>query len=562
MSVFLLAVFCLIRSTSGQFDGITLTGAYGQAVTHAAIRELQDSCIFSNDRQLMRRLSWVTTSFGNDPATFVQNINGLWGMSEEAFNRTKNPAWFNNRYSQILADIKSEFGIDYQKLEWRNGAILVPIEAAIAERMFIESLNLTIPYEVEQQAQLWRQYFAPERNVSEQVFIEQVALMPNVCRSVGADVLFLMDSSGSITAPNWRIMQDFVISIIDQFPIGEDAYKFAVDVFNDGAASLITFNAYHNISTLQRLINVLPYVQGDTRTDLALVNAVTRSFTPESGMRDASRGFPRVAILITDGMSSFANRTKVAADMAKQAGIVLLTIGIADADEKELTYAASEPKCMRTFLLSNFAALVKGFPAELLAQTCQSNALLAPGDTGIAGRLQRDQYLYFHMQLNSTTGATYRVNLTEGAVTLYLSNTVSQPDEARYDYAINVTADAEGQLFLGRDQLMGGIDQSVINQVIAANNWTLIPLYASVRGTGDSNNFTLSVDQNNQPTNITVPPTDPPSTLATVQAQSPSTGILIAVIAGIVLLCLIVGAVLVYYMRYVRYTVNPNENDL
>ena len=112
-------------------------------------------------------------------------------------------------------------------------------------------------------------------------------------------MLFLMDSSGSITAPNWRIMQDFIITVVGQFPIGPTAYKFAVDVFNDNAESLISFNAYQNISTLQRLIDVLPYVQGDTRTDLALINAVNHSFTPQSGVRDPSLGFPRVAILIT-----------------------------------------------------------------------------------------------------------------------------------------------------------------------------------------------------------------------------------------------------------------------
>lgn len=123
--------------------------------------------------------------------------------------------------------------------------------------------------------------------------------MPNVCRTAGADVLFLMDSSGSITAPNWRIMQDFVSTIIGQFPIGETAYKFAVDVFNSDAKSLIAFNSYTNISTLQRLVNVLPYVQGDTRTDLALDNAVRRSFTSASGVRDSAQGFPRVAIIIT-----------------------------------------------------------------------------------------------------------------------------------------------------------------------------------------------------------------------------------------------------------------------
>jgi hypothetical protein len=65
-------------------------------------------------------------------------------------------------------------------------------------------------------------------------------------------------------------------------------------------------------------------------------------------------------------LSTFPDRTKVAADIAKQMGIVLLTIGIANADLEELTYIASEPKCMRTFILDNFGALIEGKSKHVL----------------------------------------------------------------------------------------------------------------------------------------------------------------------------------------------------
>lgn len=167
----LLTVFCLFRIADGQFDGTTLPGAYGQAVTHAAIRAVQDSCIFSNDRQLMRRVAWVTASFGDNPATFINNVGGLWRLSEAAFNRTKELNWYNHRYGHIMTSLKSKLGVDYQKMEWRAGALLVPIQAAIAERMYIESLNLEISYHVDQQAKLWKQYFAGDQNITEEVIL-------------------------------------------------------------------------------------------------------------------------------------------------------------------------------------------------------------------------------------------------------------------------------------------------------------------------------------------------------------------------------------------------------
>ena len=51
-------------------------------------------------------------------------------------------------------------------MEWRTGALLVPIQAAVAERMYIQSLNIAIPYPIDQQAQLWQQYFAGDTNVT------------------------------------------------------------------------------------------------------------------------------------------------------------------------------------------------------------------------------------------------------------------------------------------------------------------------------------------------------------------------------------------------------------
>ena len=177
-----------------------------------------------------------------------------------------------------------------------------------------------------------------------------------------------------------------------------------------------------------------------------------------------------------------------------------------------------------------------------MAQTCQSDALLTSADAGIAGHLQRDQYLYFYVQMNSTTGVTYRINVTAGAVTLYVSSTVPQPNDVRYDYAVNATVGQDGQLTITPEQLMPGVNKNIVDDLLTAYNWTSIPLYASVRGIDDNNNFTISIDHQNErnSTSQAVSATSP----TIVTAQVPVATIIIAIIAGIILLCLVVAVYL------------------
>ena len=55
--------------------------------------------------------------------------------------------------------------------------------------------------------------------------------MPGDCRSPGADILFILDSSGSIGQTNWDLMVDFVHEVVNSFSISNDGYKFGVDYF-------------------------------------------------------------------------------------------------------------------------------------------------------------------------------------------------------------------------------------------------------------------------------------------------------------------------------------------
>ncbi len=52
------------------------------------------------------------------------------------------------------------------------------------------------------------------------------------CRaSGGADIVFVLDGSGSIGSTNFDLCKDFVKKVIEQFEIGEDKYRIGVQQY-------------------------------------------------------------------------------------------------------------------------------------------------------------------------------------------------------------------------------------------------------------------------------------------------------------------------------------------
>ncbi len=96
---------------------------------------------------------------------------------------------------------------------------------------------------------------------------------------------------------------------------------------------------------------------------MALYHALFVSFNSSSGQgaRDPGLGFPRIAVVLTDGGSNDPALTQVAATVVKQNGLVLFTVGLGINGNrqavKEIKYIASYPKCMRVYYLTDFSIL-------------------------------------------------------------------------------------------------------------------------------------------------------------------------------------------------------------
>ena len=173
------------------------------------------------------------------------------------------------------------------------------------------------------------------------------------CPVAGIDLMFVLDSSGSIGSGNFQLMREFVANITTILDIGPADSQVGVIAFSDSAR--VEFNLSSNENFILSAIDAIPYIAGGTNTADALNLVLTQGFL---GARP-TEGIPRVVIVVTDGISNDATATAAAAQAIHEDGITVFAAGIGNANIDELNATASRPE---------FVQLIGSFDTEELQQ--------------------------------------------------------------------------------------------------------------------------------------------------------------------------------------------------
>lgn len=151
-----------------QSEGIILQeGSNGSAVVLLTIARLQQSGIFADDQELMRRIAYVETRDGTDENTYRQGYHGgIWAVDENLFNGTQNI----NIYPRLRAkfdQIRRHFDVDWCSVRWSD--LRKPLYSAIAARLVLYNFPRTIPKasDVSTQAQMWADHYRQGGSVQE-----------------------------------------------------------------------------------------------------------------------------------------------------------------------------------------------------------------------------------------------------------------------------------------------------------------------------------------------------------------------------------------------------------
>lgn len=115
------------------------------------------------------------------------------------------------------------------------------------------------------------------------------------------DVLFLLDSSGSVSSYEHSRMLTFLSELLLPFSLGEDQVKVGLLQVGTRPHLEFGFNEHSSQRTLQGALRDIKPLRGDTNTVEALKMAKERVMIP--GGPDGSRaGLPRVLVWLTDGV--------------------------------------------------------------------------------------------------------------------------------------------------------------------------------------------------------------------------------------------------------------------
>jgi len=125
-----------------------------------------------------------------------------------------------------------------------------------------------------------------------------------------ADVIFVVDESGSVKKKNFELMKTFLSQLVGRLDIDSGNTRVGLVTYSNNVdtAEAFNLNAHSSVASVQSAISSLTYSPPGTRTDRALNYVRTVMLTSEAGDR---HNVFNVVVVLTDGKSSKSHKTKV-----------------------------------------------------------------------------------------------------------------------------------------------------------------------------------------------------------------------------------------------------------
>ncbi|KAJ8290831.1 hypothetical protein GJAV_G00018080, partial [Gymnothorax javanicus] len=206
------------------------------------------------------------------------------------------------------------------------------------------------------------------KNLKEQLQFKLCHPEPECQRISKADVIFLVDGSGSIEADQFQSMIKFMISVVNNTDFGENHTKFATIIYSDSAKISFTLNQYNTKTGVRRAIANLKPPGGGTYTAQGLQYSLDY-FEPQYGGRAAEK-IPQILIVLTDGAATDKDKLPESARAVRKKGINIYSVGVIGALEEELLIMANDID--KVFYVDSFQALevlYKNMSNSLCAET-------------------------------------------------------------------------------------------------------------------------------------------------------------------------------------------------
>ncbi|NXP80867.1 VWA1 protein, partial [Ramphastos sulfuratus] len=160
---------------------------------------------------------------------------------------------------------------------------------------------------------------------------------PSVSNSEG-DLLFLLDSSGSVSYYEFSRVKEFIWDLLQPFTFGPKDVQTSIIHISTTPTMEFPFDRHQSAAALHQAIRNTQQLMGDTNTGKALSYAKEKLFSGEAGARPE---VPKVLVWVTDGFST--DDISEAMQLLKDMGVTVFIVSTGHSNYLELSAAASQP---------------------------------------------------------------------------------------------------------------------------------------------------------------------------------------------------------------------------
>ena len=192
--------------------------------------------------------------------------------------------------------------------------------------------------------------------------------------SAAADLVFVVDGSGSIRHERFQDIKEFIIGIIEELEVNPDSpnkVRIAAICFDNEAFAEFYLNTYQRKQDIIQAIQRIHYLGGRTNIADAFRRMRRDIFLPSRGDREQ---VPNFAVVFSDGASNVdETETLPQAIAARVEGVHIITVGVGSTVTfPELQGMTSDPYQENLFTVESFDNL-KGLVPEVIGATCDGN---------------------------------------------------------------------------------------------------------------------------------------------------------------------------------------------
>uniref|UniRef100_A0A8C3IDB2 VWFA domain-containing protein n=1 Tax=Chrysemys picta bellii TaxID=8478 RepID=A0A8C3IDB2_CHRPI len=238
-----------------------------------------------------------------------------------------------------------------------------------AERLRNEKVNIyAIGVKGANEAQLHEIAGSKSRTffVQEFDFLKNIKneIVQKICsgEEMTADIMFLVDSSGSIGPDNFLKMKNFMRELVNKSDISANRVQVGVVQFSGKQHEEFQLDRYSSKSDIFSAIDNMFLIGENTLTGSALT-FVSDYFKPPKGARPAVKKF---LILITDGEAQ--DEVKSPATALRDQGVIIYSVGVFNANKPQLEEISGKPELV--FYVEEFDIL-KHIEDEIIFGICR-----------------------------------------------------------------------------------------------------------------------------------------------------------------------------------------------